>query len=210
MVVTLPLPLTLSERANAPDELRAAATFEEYLDFAAECEYNVDFYNNEIISMGQASLPHESLVTRLAYLLVSIFDEQEEYQVFGSNIKVHVPACVASFNADVTVIKGEPDYLRLPSGKFSSVEIQNPEIIVEILSKSTYNYDFGTKLSCYKTLASLKQVLFIDQNKVSVETFVRTNEPQTWLNKHFDSMGNKVVVLDNEILLKDIYKKMKF
>lgn len=210
MLVTLPLPLTLSERANAPDELRAVATFEEYLDFAADCEYNVDFYNNEIISMGQASLPHESLVTRLAYLLISIFDEKDEYQVVGSNIKIHVPACVASFNADITVIKGDPDYLRLPSGKFSSVEIQNPEIIVEILSKSTYNYDLGTKLSCYKTLESLKQVLFIDLNKVSVETFVRTNEPQTWLNKRFDSMDDKVVVLDNEILLKDIYKKMKF
>lgn len=210
MVVTLPLPLTLSERANAPDELRAVATFEEYLDFAAECEYNVDFYNNEIISMGQASLPHESLVLWLGYIFNSLLIDQDEYQAFGSNIKVHVPACVASFNADITVIKGEPDYLRLPSGKFSTVEIQNPEIIVEILSKSTYNYDLGTKLSCYKTLESLKQVLFIDQSKVSVETFVRTNEPQTWLNKRFDSMDDKVVVLDSEILLKDIYKKMKF
>lgn len=210
MVVTLPLPLTLSERANAPDELRALATFEEYLDFAAECEYNVDFYNNEIISMGQASLPHESLVLWLGYIFNSLLIDQDEYQAFGSNIKVHVPACVASFNADITVIKGEPDYLRLPSGKFSTVEIQNPEIIVEILSKSTYNYDLGTKLSCYKTLESLKQVLFIDQSKVSVETFVRTNEPQTWLNKRFDSMDDKVVVLDSEILLKDIYKKMKF
>ena len=57
-----PLPITLAERERAPDMLRVEATFEEYLDFAEQCEYTIEYINGEIISMSQASLPHESLV----------------------------------------------------------------------------------------------------------------------------------------------------
>ena len=60
-----PLPLTLAERELAPDTLRVEASFNEYLDFAEQCAYNVEYINGEIISMSQASLPHELLVSRL-------------------------------------------------------------------------------------------------------------------------------------------------
>ncbi|MFN8358119.1 MAG: Uma2 family endonuclease [Spirosomataceae bacterium] len=210
MISTLPLPLSLAERNDAPEILRAEATFEEYLEFAEVCEYNVDFFDNQLISMGQASLPHELLVARLITIFSNAVENNDDYQVYGSNIKVHIPACVASFNADVTVIKGEPDYLLLASGKRSTTEIQNPAVIVEILSKTTYNYDLGTKLSCYKTLPSLKQVIFIDQDKVSVQSYTRTDDPHTWINHDLDSLAMSLPVLDFEVSLQHIYKKIKF
>lgn len=55
------LPLTLAERSLEPDVLRVSASFAEYLDFAEQCEYNVEYINGEIISISQASLPHETL-----------------------------------------------------------------------------------------------------------------------------------------------------
>ena len=98
------LPLNLTERSLAPDILRVRATFNEYLAFAEECQYNVEYINGEIVSMSQASLTHESLVGRLIYTLIGLFDNDEQITAFSSNIKLFVEATGDLVNADVTVV----------------------------------------------------------------------------------------------------------
>ena len=207
---TIALPLTLFERAQAPDVLRVKASFDEYLEFAEQCEYNVEYVNGEIISMSQATLPHELLVGRLITVFNILFDDDETIQVFSSNIKIHVAATGDSFNADVSVIRGEPDYLRLPSGRLSTVEVQNPEVVVEILSNSTMAYDLGDKLESYKQVSSLRQVLFVSQHKPWVSSYVRAETPGVWLNTSFHALTDLVPVLDKDVTLAGIYKKFKF
>lgn len=207
---TIALPLTLAERAQSPDVLRAKASFEEYLDFAEQCEYNVEYVNGEIVSMSQATLPHESLVGRLITIFNNLFDDDDTSQVFSSNIKIHVAATGDSFNADVSIVRGEPDYLELPSGRLSTVEVQNPELVVEILSNSTMAYDLGDKLESYKQVPSLRQVLFVSQHKPWVSSYVRADMPGVWLNSSFHALTDSVQVLDKDVLVASIYKKFKF
>jgi Uma2 family endonuclease len=204
------LPLTLAERSLAPDELRVKASFDEYLDFAEQCEYNVEYVNGEIISMSQATLPHESLVIRLGYILTNLFDEQPDLDIFGSNIKIHVPATGDSFNADVSIVRGEPTYLRLPGGHLSTVEITNPLLIVEVLSKSTQAFDLTDKLEAYKQLPSLRQVLFVSQEQPWVSSFERSDTPGVWLNRSSHTLTDTIAVLDQSVPLTQIYKKMTF
>ncbi len=209
-VPVIALPLTLAERAQAPDILRVKASFEEYLDFAEQCQYNVEYFNGEIVSMSQASLPHESMVARLASVFNALFDDVDEITVVGSNIKIHVAATGNSFNADVSIIRGEADYLRLPSGRLSTVEVQNPELVVEILSNSTMAYDLGDKLKSYKQVPSLRQVLFVSQRKPWVSSCVRTETSELWLDRSFHALTDTVQVLDKDVSLASIYKKFKF
>ena len=203
--------------------LRVKATYEEYLDFVEVCPYSVEYFNGEItsiyevdsvngeiISMGQASLPHESLAIRLERIFNNLFDEDETIQVFGSNIKIEVLATGDSFNADVSVVRGEPDYLRLPSGLSSTASITNPELIVEILSKNTMAYDLSDKLEIYKQIPSLCQVLLVSQHKPWVSSYSRTEIPGVWLNTSFHALTDSVQVLDEAVLLAGIYKKVKF
>ena len=204
------LPLTLAERDRAPDILRVKASFGEYLDFAEQCQYNVDYFNGEIVSMSQATLPHELLVGRLITVFNILFDDDETVQVFSSNIKIHVAAAGDSFNADVSILRGEADYLRLPSGRLSTVEVQNPELIVEILSKSTMAYDLGDKLKSYKQVPSLRQVLFVSQHKPWVSSYVRVEMSDEWLDQSFHALTDSVQVLDKAVSLAGIYKKFKF
>lgn len=210
MTTTALLPLTLAERNLAPDELRVAATFEEYLDLAEQCPYNVEYVNGEIISMSQASLPHESLVIRIGYLLTTLFEEREDFGIFGSNIKIHVTATGNSYNADVSVVQGEPDYLVLPSGNRSTVEIQNPLLVVEVLSKSTQAFDLGDKLEDYKLIPGLQQVLFVSQEQSWVSAYVRSDTPGVWLNTSAHAPHESISVLSKSVSLEQIYKKMKF
>lgn len=207
---TIALPLTLAERAQAPDVLRAKASFEEYLEFAEQCAYNVEYVNGEVLSMSQATLPHESLVGRLGTIFNNLFDDDESIQVFSSNIKIHVAATGDSFNADVSIVRGEPDYLRLPSGRLSTVEVQNPEVVVKILSNSTMAYDLGDKLESYKQVPSLRQVLFVSQHKSWVSSYVRAETPGVWLNTSAHDLTDSVQVLDKVVSLAAIYKKFKF
>jgi Uma2 family endonuclease len=208
--ITQLLPLTLAERNLAPDVLRVNASFEEYLDFAEQCEYNVEYINGEIISMSQASLPHESLVSRLNYLLVSLFDSQDDVTVFSSNIKIFIEATGDSVNADVSVVRGQPEYLVLPSGNTSTATVKNPVLLVEVLSQSTQAYDLGEKLELYKQIPALQQVLFVSQHKPWVIAYVRADTPGLWLNTSAHALTEAITVLGNDVALSAIYKKFTF
>ncbi len=204
------LPLTLAERSLAPDVLRVNASFEEYLDFAEQCEYTVEYINGEIISMSQASLPHESLVSRLNYLLVSLFDSQDDLTVFSSNIKIFIEATGDSVNADVSVVQGQSDYLILPSGNTSTATVKNPILLVEVLSQSTQAYDLGEKLELYKQIPVLQQVLFVSQHKPWVISYVRSETPGLWLNTSAHALTESITMLGNNVALSAIYKKFTF
>ncbi|MBO0933665.1 Uma2 family endonuclease [Fibrella aquatilis] len=204
------LPLTLTERSLAPEVIRAAATFEEYLAFAEQCEYNVEYINGEIISMSQASLPHELLVGRIIYTLINLFDNDDQLTVFSSNIKLFIEATGDSVNADVTMVQGAPDYLRLPSGNLSTATVKNPVLIVEVLSGSTMAFDLGDKLDIYKQIPSLQQVLFVSQHKPWVSSYARTPNPTEWLNTSVHALTESITVLDNTVALADLYKKFTF
>ena len=199
--------MTLPERDEAPDIIRVPATWEEYLELAEVVPYNIEYYEGEIISMGSASLLHESLVSRLIALFSNHYDDLEAYAVLASNVKIYVPDCQAEFNADLSILKGEPDYLQLPSGRLSSVSYKNPEVIVEVLSKSTKNFDKAGKLDCYKTIASLQHVVFVDQLKVSVSVVMRTGEPNQWLTTDYNSLDDVVLLGDLALPLRSIYRK---
>ena len=47
--------------------------------------------------------------------------------------------------------------------------VDNPVLLVEVLSPSTAAYDRTEKLAAYKQLESLREVLFISQDQPSVE-----------------------------------------
>lgn len=212
MITTAPLllPLTLTERSLAPDVIRVKASFEEYLDFAEQCDYNVKYINGEIISMSQASLPHELLVGRITTVFNLLYDDDDTVQIFSSNIKIFIEATGDSVNADVSVVQGQPDYLVLPSGSVSTATVKNPVLLIEVLSQSTLAFDLGEKLELYKQIPALQQVLFVSQYKPWVISYVRSETPGLWLNTSAHSLTELVFVLGKEVALSAIYKKFTF
>jgi Uma2 family endonuclease len=204
------IPLTLAERDAAPEIIRVPATLEEYWEVSELTEYNIEYVNGEIVSMGQASFTHEALIARFTTLLNNSYDAFEQYHVLGSNVKIFAEACVASFNADFSVVKGEPDFYRLPSGRLSTVVLKNPELVGEVLSKTTKAYDLGTKLGCYKTIPTLRHVLFVDQTQPYVTTYTRTDTPDAWLNHDYRTLDDTVRLGDLILPMREIYRKINF
>ena len=73
-----------------------------------------------------------------------------------------------------------------------------PIVLVEILSKSTRTYDYGTKLPCYKNIPSLQQIIYVEQNKYEIVVLERKAinrwEETTYTNREdtFEINGQKV------------------
>lgn len=202
--VSLKLPDTLDE-----DELlRLSATWEEYIELADETPYTIQFLNGEII-MSQATDIHEELVGTLIWLFRNALLEEPEFRVLGSNIKIVIPEH-NDFNADMSVVRGPSDYAITANGNVSKLRIKNPEIVVEVLSKSTRKFDMTEKITYYKLIPSLQHILFVDQYRPFASVYTRTNVPDEWLNHDYRTLDSIVKLGDLALPMEAIYRKTVF
>ncbi len=203
--VALKLPDTLEE-----DELlRLPTTWEEYIDAVDSVSCTVQFLNNELI-MSQASAAHETLVGVLIWLFNNSYFDQDTYRVLGSNIKIVIPNHQGDVNADLSVVKEPVEYGTTPAGQLTTMRIKNPEIVVEVLSKSTRKFDLTEKLTYYKLIPSLQYLLFVDQYRPFASVYSRTGVPDEWLNHDYRTLDSVVRLGDLELPMEAIYRKTVF
>jgi Uma2 family endonuclease len=67
---------------------------------------------------------------------------------------------------------------------------------VEVLSKTTRNFDLGQKFQQYKTIPSLQQVLYISSESPTVISYRRKDAEGTWLIEEFNQPEAQVPVLE--------------
>ena len=220
------IPLTLDEREDMMvRELRTPATLDEYFALVQDVDYVIHYRKGHIISfieldeqvdeqnrqlpMGQAAPLHERLMLLLGQLISILLDiPKSEYAGYGSNIKLYVEGAIGSYNPDVAFTKDEGIFKRvLPAGrKRKTTVLMNPHILVEILSDSTRNFDLTEKLPDYQKIDSLKQVIFVEQEKTNIKTYIK--EGASWQYFEFNKITDELPIFDKEgtILLSDIYK----
>jgi len=98
---------------------------------------------------------------------------------FNSDMKVRVNATGLYTYPDVSVVCGE---VRYTDGQRGMME--NPVVIVEVLSPTTEAYDRGEKFVHYQGLPSLTDYLIISQETMRVEQYVRQTDDQWLLSMH--------------------------
>ena len=218
------LPPTLDERMGLlKREIRIPATIDEYFALVQDVEYNIHYSQGQIVSfieideqtkepMGEVAPLHERVVARLITMLSILLDESNsEFEIYGSNVKVYVDGAMGAYNPDIAVTKGAGFIQSVkPLGRERRTKvIANPYIIVEVLSPSTREFDQTDKLTDYKKLESVEQVIFIDPNKIYTQTFIKKGVNQ-WLNLDFYSLDDALPIVGKEetIALKDVYKKI--
>ncbi|NBC05573.1 MAG: hypothetical protein GVY26_00085 [Bacteroidetes bacterium] len=203
------IPLRLEERLKLGTELRMPTSWEEFLEVLPKCEYQVEYYGGEIVSiMGQASDNHEKLALKIGALLLSILGE-EDYAFFGSNLPIQATDSNKHyFNADCTVVKGQSEKVQVLPGVSATT---NPTLLVEVLSPSTQQEDLSTKLNHYRAMPSVQQLLFIDSTAVKVTSYTRLPRQGGWLLKDFTEFEDRCPVLEQEgFRLSDLYRKVVF
>lgn len=84
-------------------------------------------------------------------------------------------------------------------------------MLIEVLSKSTRNYDKDEKFAAYRTIPTFQEYILIDQFKMQVEQYFKTGKNSWTFSEYYDV--NETVSLNSvnfEVTLEDIYDKVEF
>ncbi|MBD2699604.1 Uma2 family endonuclease [Spirosoma sp. BT702] len=174
---------------EAGELITIPASWEEFEEFLSETDYRVEYHNGQIIVMGLAKIIHEVLVARFVYFLTGFYLGKPFY-VAGSNAGIRKDNKKGHYNGDVLVIKENPVY----QGKSRSI-ITNPYLIVEVLSKSTLNYDLGAKRRKYEQMETLQELVFVDPFDKEVIVCRRTEQANVWTETAY-TLPEQVVDID--------------
>ena len=198
MTADVKFPLTMVERIElGPDIVRIRASWDQYTELLAECEYQIEYEDQQIILMSIASDPHEVIVMNIGTYLNIALDNEPDMAVRGSNRHVYIPEFQKDYAPDAHVIKGEPDMHLLRKG-------------LTVLSSSTFVRDMKEKLPAYKKIPSLRHIIYIHQDRPLVTVFNRVGESVVWETIDYDRLEDHFTVAGQQVYLKDIYKKIIF
>ncbi len=180
-------------------------TEEQYLALEETAEDKNEYLDGEIIPMTGGSTNHNRLAGNV-YIALNLALPEQEYDVFIGDVRLWVPKVRLYTYPDVMVILGKPEYHNNRTDM-----ITNPQVIVEVLSKSTRNYDRGDKFAFYKSIPTLREYILIDQTKIKVEQYSKT-ENKRWLYCEYDEEDTTLVFnsFQLEVPLSAIYKKVNF
>ena len=201
----------LAEIMDADEQFIFPATLAEYWDLLSEVQYRADYYHSEIIAtMSYENDIHSHLAAELGFLLKTIYRDNTLFRVYNSNRPVYVADCVEAetgiFNADGMVVALPAERFEYKKGMNAEM---NPVLLIEILSKSTRSYDFGTKLPCYKNIPSLRHILFMEQNTPKIHLFER-EAPNRWLETELAGAEATFSIEGESISLGRIYRDLTF
>lgn len=184
-------------------QLQRKCSPEEYLNRERAAESKSEYLDGEIFAMSGASRRHNLICTNVnAELRAQL--KRQRCEVYSSDMRVKVKATGLYTYPDVVVVCGEPQF------EDSHVDtLLNPTVIVEVLSKSTKNYDRGEKFEHYRALDSLREYVLISQDKYHVEHHVRQADNQ-WLlsetNNEADTIHLPAIACD--LALSEVYDKV--
>jgi Uma2 family endonuclease len=185
--------------------LQRTYTPAEYLELEEKAELKSEYRNGEIVPMAGGTTNHNRISLNVATNLTFSLKGQN-YEVYMSDVRLWIPPNRQYTYPDVMLIQGEPIYL-----ENTTSTVTNPRLIVEVLSKSTGNYDRGEKFDYYRSIPQLQEYILIDQSCYHLMQYVKTNEGK-WLLTDYTQAGEivKLGSVDLALSLSDIYDRVNF
>jgi Uma2 family endonuclease len=176
---------------------------QEYLALERKADYKSEYLHGEVFAMTGASRKHNLIAVNIASAL-----EQElrskPCEVYANDMRVKVTAAGLYTYPDVAVVCGEPKF---EDESFDT--LQNPTLLIEILSKSTERYDRIAKSDYYRKLDSLAEHLLVAQEEYRIEQYSRQPDGH-WLLEVTSSLEGVVDLrsLDCSLALTRVYNKV--
>lgn len=180
-------------------------TPEEYLERERAAEFRSEYRNGEIVAMSGASRWHNRIVTNLVSGLDRCLGDGP-YNVYSNDLRLTTGSRQLFTYPDVIVTCGNEQFI---DNQFDTLE--NPIVIIEVLSKSTQKYDRGEKFTYYKTLASLMDYLLVAQDEIRIEHW--TQVPRAgWSRSEVTDPTADIQLTSIEVSLPvhEVYRKIDF
>nr|WP_322656744.1 Uma2 family endonuclease [Dendronalium sp. ChiSLP03b]MDZ8202891.1 Uma2 family endonuclease [Dendronalium sp. ChiSLP03b] len=180
-------------------------SLEEYLELELNSEERHEYIDGQIIQMTGGTPNHNQIALNLSGTLNFLLKRQP-YQVFVTDQRLWIPNRRIHTYPDVMVVRIPLEY---QEGRQDT--LINPIFIAEVLSKSTKSYDRDEKFAAYRSILSFHEYILIDQYKMHVEQYFKT-ENNKWIFSEYED-GEESLNLASvpcQVLLADIYDKVDF
>ena len=152
--------------------LKTPFTAADYLVWEADQTERHEFVNGEVFALAGAEDRHVMVSLRLASALLNHLSGTP-CNVFMSDMKLSIKTLDNFFYPDIMVTCN-------PDDRESRMSKSEPKLIVEILSKSTANYDRGEKFVSYRHIPSLREYVMVDIDSRQIEAY-RLGDQGLWV-----------------------------
>lgn len=176
----------------------------DYLRIERQAFEKSELIGGEIVAMAGASENHNVISSNL-FLEIGIQTKNTSCRAFSSDMRVKAKKG-NYYYPDIVVACDER--------KFEDNKkdvLLNPNVIVEVLSKSTRLKDRNEKLDSYMSLDGLTDYVLVEQDTMRVEHFIKISEKE-WKVHLLTEKPDKLRLesINCEISLDEIYREVKF
>ncbi|NEX16840.1 MAG: hypothetical protein C1943_09475 [Halochromatium sp.] len=171
----------------------------EYLERERIADTKSEYVAGEIFAMAGATPEHNLIAGNLIRELGNAL-KKRPCRVYPSDLRVQVAD--GYFYPDVSVVCGTP--------RFSDRDnLVNPDLIIEVLSSSTADFDMGGKFARYRQIDSLQDYLLVSQESPHLIHYHR-QDANHWLMTEITDPNAEVELpgVDCRLALVEIYDKV--
>jgi Uma2 family endonuclease len=181
--------------APARPTLPEPRTIEEFLAWEREQEERYEYVGGVIRMMVGGTLDHNTIAGNVFSGLRSQL-RGGPCRAFMEGVKI--VSASATMYPDVVVT--------CTPGSGQSDVVPEPEIVFEVLSRSTQTFDRGVKLDAYQQIASLKQYVLVSQDEIRVSVYDR--DDGSWRYRTIQDLEARLdlAVGDATLSLAEIYE----
>jgi Uma2 family endonuclease len=179
-------------------------SIEEYLEMENAAAEKHEYYKGEVFAMSGAKVLH-NFITGNLFIALGIKLKSKKCKPFNSDLRIHIPSNTLFTYPDISIVCGE--VITLNNDEYNAL---NPTVIIEVLSKSTKNYDRGEKFKLYRDIKTLKEYILIDSESLHIEAF-RLNKNNHWELEEYNNANNylEIKAIDESVLIAEIYEGVK-
>ena len=163
---------------NAEAAPKRTWTPAEYLAAERSSPRKHEYFEGETFAMAGASEAHNLIVANVVGELRSAL-RQSPCKVYPSDMRVKIPATGLYTYPDASVTCHRPAF-----EDDASDTLLNPQVVFEVLSDSTEDYDRGTKFKSYRSIPSLCDYVLVSQGEILLEHFIRQPDGAWLLREH--------------------------
>jgi Uma2 family endonuclease len=181
-------------------------TPQEYLAWERDQEETHEYHNGVIVAMSGGTRTHAVIIGNLIHRIAAQLDKRP-CVTLGGNLRVHIEECNRYFYPDVMVVCGTPI---LTDGHRDNID--NPDVVVEVLSDSTEHIDRTIKLDCYWALTTVHTYLIVSQNEPRIEKYSKISGKNRWELTVYTDAADVVQLpeIECELRANEVYRRIEF
>ncbi len=147
-------------------EIQGRISGDDYFRLEETAESRSEYIDGRVFAMARGTDSH----IQFSFNVTRIISEKlrGKCRAYQSEMKVRVAEADTFYYPDVTVVCGDRQFYK---GRRDVIE--NPILLVEVLSESTQEYDKNDKFFGYQEIDSVMEYLLISQQKHAVQQYTR-------------------------------------